>query len=231
MITETQVRDMINTGAASLNRNLLAEYGVVAINLAGQQACGKTSLIEATLHRLKSDFRIGVIVGNIRADRDVELLKKSCDHVATLEAIDITAALVRESLEAMDLSRLDVLLIERSSSSAVAGRGYDDVGQNLNVGMLSLCGGGQKAAENLHRFKNLDLVLLSKIDLFPTTQFELEAFQKEVRRTGTCAPVIEISVITGQGMDQWCKWLQSHVHHCIHSSCEKRLAAPEYFSG
>src|SRR5947207_14667525 len=98
MTMESPVPGRLNVGAAALNRDLFARHGVFVVSLFGGPSCGKTSLLEATLRKLGDEPRIGVIVGNIRAQQDAERLQKWSPRVTSIEGIDLTAELVRESL-------------------------------------------------------------------------------------------------------------------------------------
>lgn len=226
---ESPVRKSMNAGAAALNRNLFAKHGVFVVSLFGGHSCGKTSLLEATLRRAGDQLRIGVIVGNILADQDTERLQKWSRHVAAIEAVDLTASLVHEALGRIDLSQLDVLLIERAGTTAAVGRGCEDLGQTANVGIFSISGGDDKVARYPERVEHSDLLLLTKMDLLSHTRFDLDRFRSAIRSHNPTVPLIEVSTITGQGLDQWCEWLRSHAHP--HDDSCRCAVVPEIFFG
>ena len=62
----------LNDEMAALNRSRLHKAGVFAVDLMGAPGCGKTALIEATLRRLPSALRVGVIVGDLTTQRDAD---------------------------------------------------------------------------------------------------------------------------------------------------------------
>src|SRR5437762_2493545 len=104
MTMESPVRERLNIGAAALNRDMFARHGIFVASIFGGPSCGKTSLLEATLRKLGDEPRIGVIVGNIRAQQDAQRLQNWSARVTSIEAIDLTAELVREALARIDLS-------------------------------------------------------------------------------------------------------------------------------
>ena len=229
MLVEAPVRVRLNVGAAALNRELFDKNGVFVVSLFGGHSCGKTSLLEATLRRAGDQLRVGVIIGNVLADQDTERLQKWSRQVVAIEAVDLTASLVREALGRIDLSHLDVLLIERAGTTAAVGRGCEDLGQTANVGIFSISGGDDKVARYSERVEHSDLLLLTKMDLLSHTRFDLDKFRSAIRSHNPTEPLIEVSTITSQGLDQWCDWLRSHARH-HDDSCQCGVV-PEIFFG
>src|SRR5580765_589238 len=109
------ITTQVNRGAAALNREELRRADMFAVSLFGGPGCGKTLLLQETLKHLNGLLRCGVIIGNIRAERDAEILRPWCRQLAVVETLDLTAPLVREALDRIDLAVLDVLFIERGA--------------------------------------------------------------------------------------------------------------------
>ena len=55
----------VNDEAAAHNRAHLDMHGVLAINFMSSPGAGKTSLLEATIRRLRSQYRISVVEGDL----------------------------------------------------------------------------------------------------------------------------------------------------------------------
>lgn len=208
---EMQVMERMNRGAAALNRDTLKDAGVFAVSLFGGGGCGKTSLLQATLRRLKGEFRMGVIVGNIRADQDAERLAPLCDQVVAVETMDLDAELVREALQRVELDKLDILFIERAAGSVPK---RDDLGQTASVGLFSVCGGDEKLLRYAKRIEHADLVLLTKSDLLPFMSFDPNVFREAVRSLNPGAPVLQVSTRgTDDGLPEWCAWLRKQARN------------------
>ncbi|HEY7088620.1 MAG TPA: hydrogenase nickel incorporation protein HypB [Tepidisphaeraceae bacterium] len=207
-LSELPVHQQINAGSAAMNREMFQRNGVIAISIFGGPGCGKTSLLEVTLRHLRNRLRIGVIVGNVRADEDVERLRHWSSPVIGIEAIDLDAALVREALLRIDLSPLDLLLIERA---AAAPPEPQDLGQAATVGMFSVSGGHDKVDRYPERVCGTNLVLLTKADLLPFVPFDATAFRASVNRLNQQAQVLEISAVNGFGLGEWFGWITSQL--------------------
>ena len=199
-----------NRGAAALNRSAFSQAAVFAVTLFGGPSCGKTTLLRETLKRLGAGLRIGVIVCNVRAEDDAKLLRSLCDQAIAIEAIELTPSLLHEALQRIDLTRLDVLFIERGAGAAPHAV---DLGQNATVGVFSASGGDDKAQRYADRVERADLVLVTKADLLPFVGFSRTAFRAAVREVNAGAQVIELSCTrnTEGGFNQWCNWIRERV--------------------
>ena len=51
-------------------RRLLAEKGILALNLISSPGAGKTTLLERTLSDLAGEFRMAVVEGDLQTDND-----------------------------------------------------------------------------------------------------------------------------------------------------------------
>lgn len=222
----------INHGAAELNRKALKDAGVFAVSLFGGPGCGKTTLIRETCTHLGGEVRIGVIVGNIRAERDAEMLRPWCDQLAVVETTDLTAELVREALTKLDLSRIDVLLIERGCGAAPMPR---DLGQCATVGLFSVASGDDKVERYADRVADADVILLSKFDLEPYIRFDDTRFYAAAHRLNPTARLIELSCEGArEGLNDWCSWLRNNVRKTRASKASSNAAndaSGEYFLG
>jgi hydrogenase nickel incorporation protein HypB len=223
--------ERINHGAAEMNRERFARHAIFVASLFGGPGCGKTSLIEATLRKLQGELRIGVVIGNILADQDAERLRNLSHDIIAIEAVDLSASLVYEALDRIDLSHLDALLIERAGATIAANRGSEDLGQDANVGIFSVSGGDDKVARYPERVQHSDLLLLTKIDLLPHAPFDLREFRKAIHSLNPLVPLTEISVLTGQGMEHWCAWLRGKTQRCAEARGSSGKEMLDYFCG
>jgi hydrogenase nickel incorporation protein HypB len=60
-------------------------------------------------------------------------------------------------------------------------------------------------------FKIADVVIVSKTDLMPYVNFNLDDFTKAVRSINQNAEIIPLSAQTGQGFDKWTEWLKKNL--------------------
>lgn len=195
---------------ARLNRRALRNAGVLAVGLAGDPGCGKTSLIAATIERLMPDLRAGVVACDLDSRADARRLSAVTDQVVEvntggLGAVD--AARIADALRWLDLSSLDLLFIENIGTLTL--ESPPDLGQDSLVTVFSVAGGDDKAERHGKLVAASDLVILNKTDLLPCVPFDLVGFGRDVRRRNPGAPCVEVSALRGTGLDQWLQWLRS----------------------
>src|SRR5450759_6018121 len=135
-----------NDQLAETVRADLARCGIFAVDIIGAPGSGKTALLEATLRALKGRRQPAVLVGDLATRRDGDRLARWCDHVvqiSTGQGCHLEAGQVRDALAQVDLSRVDLLLIE-NVGNLICPVGFD-LGQAPTVGVFSLKEGDDKA--------------------------------------------------------------------------------------
>jgi hydrogenase nickel incorporation protein HypB len=198
-----------NDEIAAMNRQRLRDAGVFCIDLIGSPGCGKTSLLEATLHRLHGRINIGIIAGDLATDRDAQRIQACGARVVQIntgKGCHLDANQVRHALDQIDLGGLDLLIIE-NVGNLICPVGFD-LGQDVKVGMFSVCEGDDKAAKHPHLVRIADLLLLNKTDLVKYVRFHPVIFREDVERLSPGVQIIELSV-TEPRIDRWLDWLLS----------------------
>ncbi len=201
-----------NDRMAGENRKRLAAAGVRAINLISSPGAGKTSLLEASIPKLAPGIRVGVIVGDIATTRDAEriaALGVPAVQITTQAmggACHLEAAAVGRALEKVDLSKLDLLVIENVGNLVCPAE--FDVGEEAKVTLLSVTEGEDKPLKYPMAFRAAGLAVITKTDLIPHLRFDLDALRKNLRKVNPRLPVLELSSQTGRGMDAWLGWLR-----------------------
>lgn len=202
-----------NDAQADANRLRLGNHGVLAINLMSSPGAGKTSLLERTVDGLANGLRAAVIEGDLATENDANRLRR-CGVVAvqinTGSACHLDAPMIAEALEELDLHALDVLFIE-NVGNLVCPASFD-LGQHLNVALLSVPEGDDKPAKYPVMFRAADLILVTKADLLAhLPEFRLDEVQHQVRHLASAAPVMAVSARSGMAMHQWLAWLDESV--------------------
>lgn len=83
-----------------------------------------------------------------------------------------------------------------------------DLGERAKIAILSVTEGEDKPLKYPHMFRASRLMILNKIDLLPYVKFNVEkciAYAKEVNPS---IEIIQVSAITGEGMQDWYKKLK-----------------------
>jgi len=172
-------------------RKALGDAGVFAVNLIGGPGCGKTTLVDQTIDRLRPHVRIGVIAADLRTRRDADRIARHGVQVVQVNTGDepsLDAPQVLKAINALDLKSLDLLFIE------------------------NVAAGDDKAQKHQDLVEATDAVVLSKTDLLSAIPFDLAAFREDVRRANPSAELVELSATTGPGINRWCEWLARKVN-------------------
>jgi hydrogenase nickel incorporation protein HypB len=204
---EARVLDVNDTIAEGV-RGDLAGRGIFAVDIIGAPGSGKTALLEATLRGLQGRRRPAVLVGDLTTRRDGDRLARWCDQVvqiSTGQGCHLEAHQIRDALTQVDLSRVDLLLIE-NVGNLICPVGFD-LGQSAKVGVFATTEGEDKAAKHPYLVQSADLLLLNKIDLMPHLTFDRPVFAADVRLLNPTVPLLDVSATTGEGMDAWMEWL------------------------
>lgn len=202
----TKILDANDTEAAK-NRAYFEKHGVLAINLMSSPGSGKTTLLEATIDT--NQIKLGVIEGDLETNQDADrIIAKGAPayQIATGQACHLDAFMVHEGLHHLPIDGLDVVFVE-NVGNLVCPASYD-VGTHLNVVLLSVPEGDDKPAKYPVMFHSADLFLITKCDLLPHFDFDIEKAIREARKLNPKVDVIEIDSKSGKGIDQWVNYLK-----------------------
>lgn len=216
--TESRVQESVvvlqglldeNDHQAEHNREHFDRHGVLAINLMSSPGAGKTALLEATIEALAGRYNVAVIEGDLETENDAERIRAKgvqAIQITTGSACHLDAHMVHGALHDMELQGIDILFIE-NVGNLVCPASFD-LGQHLNVALLSTPEGHDKPAKYPVMFRAADLVLVTKSDLLPVLgDFDPAVAERYVRQLANAAPVLELSARSGDGMVRWLDWL------------------------
>ncbi len=222
--TEIEVRfDLLDENrrdAASL-RERLREQGVFAINLMSSPGAGKTALLEATLPRLGA-IRVAVLEGDIETSADAERLAPFGVPVVQINTgpfggdCHLPAPLVADAMEKLPLSKLDLVFIENVGNLVCPAE--FDLGEARKVVLLSVTEGEDKPLKYPLIFRESSLALITKIDLLPHLDFDLPRLEENLRRVNPELRVVQLSARSGDGLEDWLKWLSDELGEALRAS-------------
>lgn len=194
---------------AKRNRERFDANGVLVVNLMSSPGAGKTSLIEATVKALAPQVRIGVVEGDLETENDAARIRRlgiQAEQITTGIACHLDAHMLGHVLGRFDLAALDVLFVEDVGNLICPA--CFDLGQHLNVVLLSVPEGTDKPEKYPLMFRTADVMVLSKTDYLPVEPaFSIEAATASMRQIGARADVMPLSIRTGIGLTAWCDWL------------------------
>jgi hydrogenase nickel incorporation protein HypB len=202
-----------NDDQAAHNRAHFDARGLLAINLMSSPGSGKTALLEATLDALKGEFTCAVIEGDLETENDAERIRAKgvrAHQIVTGTACHLDAHLVHDALHHMDLAGVDILFIE-NVGNLVCPASFD-LGQHLNLTLLSVTEGDDKPAKYPVMFRAADALLITKTDLLAVLDdFDPMRAEGHLRNLANPAPVLHLSARKGLGMAAWLDWLRAQL--------------------
>ncbi|MCX7913684.1 MAG: hydrogenase nickel incorporation protein HypB [Thermodesulfovibrionales bacterium] len=201
-----------NEKKALENRKLLKEYSIFTINLMGSPGAGKTSLLEKTIKSLVGQIKIGVVTGDIAGIDDalrIERLGIPVVQINTSGACHLDANMVFNSLLDLPLNAINLLFIENVGNLVCPVE--FDLGEDIKAVILSLTEGDDKPLKYPQIFQKSSILLINKIDLMPYLDVSVNRIKEGVLSLNPAIEVFEISCKTGEGFEEWIKWLQTKI--------------------
>ncbi len=205
-----------NDTLAQANRAQLDQAGTYTINLMSSPGAGKTTLLERTLERLRGKLRLGVLEGDVQTTLDADRLARF--HVPLIQVntdpgfggeCHLDANMVRSGLSELPLHDIDILIIENVGNLVCPAE--FKVGEDVRVMVYSITEGEEKPLKYPLMFRSADLVLVNKVDLLEHLDFDMEQFLGNLKAVNPGAPRILTSARTGQGVEEWCSWLEQRL--------------------
>ena len=197
-----------NDEVALRNRAAFKENHVFVLNMVSSPGAGKTTILEKTLELLRGKIRTAVIEGDVQTDLDAQRIEKygvPAVQIVTRGGCHLEANLVQEAVKALDLSKLELLIIE-NVGNLVCPANYD-LGEDIKVVVSSVTEGDDKPLKYPAMFRNAGVLLLNKIDLVPYVNARPDVLIKNALSINPHLKVFQTSAVTGQGINMWCEWL------------------------
>ena len=201
-----------NDDVAAQNRQISKNNNLFAINLLSSPGSGKTSLLEKTMEYLDDSMKIAVVEGDVQTDNDARRIAKynvPVVQIVTNGGCHLEAKLVQNALENFDLSSLALLVIE-NVGNLVCPANYE-LGEAKKIVMVSTTEGDDKPSKYPSMFRVSNVMVVNKIDLLAYVDFDLGKVREHALKINPDLTIIELSCKTGEGFDEWIKWLQDNL--------------------
>jgi len=213
-MTEIDVRQKVlaaNALAAESLRSSFLLSGTLVVNMISSPGSGKTTLLETTARALKDRLRLGALDGDIATDRDAARLERAgipARQILTGGACHLDARQVEKALaeEGPRLSGLDILFIE-NVGNLICPTSYD-LGEDFKVVLLSVVEGDDKPFKYPAIFARAAVAVITKADLLPHVDFDLDAVRQQVATLNPSARFLVTSTRAGQGVSAWFSLLE-----------------------
>ncbi len=211
-----------NQTLALENREIFGRKGLYVFNLMSGPGAGKTTLLERTISELKDRYNFAVIEGDVQSDADAQRIGRQGVPVVQINtggACHLDARLVHNHLSHFDLDNLDCLIIENVGNLVCPAE--FDLGEQDKVMLLSVTEGDDKPRKYPVMFHVARLVLVTKVDLLPYVDFDVDAAGKAISSLNLDAGIVPLSARTGEDFSRWTDWLSARIERVRELSGEE----------
>jgi hydrogenase nickel incorporation protein HypB len=198
-----------NNALAAHNRQHFNSHGVLALNLVSSPGAGKTTLLVATLQQLLPAATVAVIEGDQETSADADRIRATgapAIQVNTGRGCHLDASMIDEAFHRLHIQ--DGTLFIENVGNLVCPAAFD-LGEAHKVVIASVTEGEDKPLKYPNMFAASSLMLVSKLDLLPHLDFDVELLIANARRVNPSIAVIKVSATTGEGIDRWLRWISA----------------------
>ncbi|NRB06035.1 MAG: hydrogenase nickel incorporation protein HypB [Richelia sp.] len=202
-----------NNSIAVQNRSWLKGRNIIALNLMSSPGSGKTTLLTRTINDLKQQLTISVIEGDQETINDAQKIQDTgCQviQINTGTGCHLDASMIERGLEELNPRFNSVVMIENVGNLVCPA--LFDLGENLKVVILSITEGEDKPIKYPHMFRVSEVMILTKIDLLPYVQFDVELCIEYAKQVNPHIKIFQVSAQTGSGLDSWYEWLSHQLN-------------------
>jgi len=186
-------------------RELRARFhaaGTFVVSLVSSPGSGKTEFLERVLSRLRGEFRVAALVGDLATDNDARRLARSgapVKQITTGTVCHLEAAMVAGALEGWLPEPPQVLFLENVGNLVCPAT--FDLGEDLRLVLFSVTEGEDKPLKYPTIFNTADVAILTKIDLAEAVGFDAAAAHRSIQSVRPGMDVFAVSARTGEGLD------------------------------
>ncbi|MEL6491868.1 MAG: hydrogenase nickel incorporation protein HypB [Cyanobacteria bacterium J06634_6] len=205
-----------NQHGADENRDRLNKWGITCLNLMSSPGSGKTQLLERTLQALQSELQMAVIEGDMTTQLDADRLRQHRVPVVAINtgrSCHLDSKMVAGGLHQFSHEQqpdtFDLIFVENVGNLVCPAE--FEVGEHAKVALLSITEGEDKPLKYPIMFREADCLLITKMDLAPHLDVDVETIVRNVRQLNTKAAIIPVSAKNGEGISEWCAWIRQMV--------------------
>lgn len=197
-----------NNLIAAQNRGWFKGRNILALNLMSSPGAGKTTLLTRTINDLKHQLQINVIEGDQETTNDAKKIQETGCQVVQINTgtgCHLDAAMVERGLQQLKPPLKSVVMIENVGNLVCPA--LFDLGELFKVVILSVTEGEDKPIKYPHIFRASQVMILTKIDLLPHLQFDVQSCIEYAQQVNPKIQVFQLSALTGTGLENWYQWL------------------------
>jgi len=199
---------------AARTREVLTEKGIIMLNIIGSPGSGKTAFLEKLAGEIAAEIPFAVLEGDIATTRDAERLSEKgipTSQLLTNGACHLEAKLVHTALLDLPLDTLRMVVVENVGNLVCPAE--FDIGEHAKIAALSVTEGEEKPIKYPLLFTEAQAVLITKVDLLPHLQFDIDTCIQSIKQINPTVPVFQVSPLTHHGMDACVSWVTGFIRH------------------
>lgn len=193
-------------------KSTLADHRICMINVMGSPGAGKTSLITSLIEKLRADYRVGVIEGDIAGQVDAEKIAAlgiPAVQLNTDGACHIEAMSIQHILPELPLDDLDVIFVENIGNLVCPAEFR--IGESLRITILSIPEGDDKVEKYPLMFTDTDCLILNKYDMMPYFDFDENRVLANYETVNPGAPLFRVSSRSGEGIGELASFIAEQI--------------------
>lgn len=197
-------------------RDELKESKTFLLNLMSSPGSGKTTTLKRTIEALKDKYRIGVMEADIDSDVDAKAIAETGVKSIQLHTggmCHLDADMTRQGIRELGVEDVDFAILENVGNLVCPAE--FDTGSTRNAMILSVPEGHDKPLKYPLMFSICDVVLINKIDVIPYFDFDMDKCKEYILLRNPKAKIIPICAKTGEGIEEWTKWLSENIEEAI----------------
>ncbi len=199
---------------AERNRGYFEALGIFALNIVSSPGSGKTAILERTISEIGEESIFSVIEGDQNTANDAFRIQKTgakVIQVNTGQGCHLDAKMVNEAIKKLDPPKDSVLFIENVGNLVCPS--LFDLGETKRVVIFSVTEGDDKPEKYPTIFHTSDVCIINKTDLLPYVDFDVNKAKHLATHANPKMLFFEVSAKTGEGMQEWYKWLRENFKH------------------
>ena len=205
-----------NQDGANHNRAHFDRWGITCLNIMSSPGAGKTVLLEKTLAALQNKLNMAVIEGDMTTELDADRLRQYNVPVIAINtgrSCHLDSKMVAGGIHTLQHQyhpeTLDLVLVENVGNLVCPAE--FEVGEHAKVALLSVTEGEDKPLKYPVMFQEADCLLITKVDLAPYLNIDLERIADNVRQMNPDVAIFAVSAKTEVGLNLWFDWLQNEI--------------------
>ena len=192
-----------NKEMARMNRELLDQHGVHAVDILGSIGSGKTSIVQQIIKHIGKQVNMAAIAGDLTTTIDADRIRESGGVVVqanTGKSCHLNSNLVKRALDELDLENLDVVLIE-NVGNLICPADFP-VGAHQRIVVVSTTEGPYMVIKHPYILMQASVLIVNKIDMAAAMEVDIQQIKMDALKIKSSIKVVFTSAKTGEGIPE-----------------------------